>query len=71
MIELPDDILIKINGYIKTKCIVCNKNMLLNKFKYKICCNYCWCIFWFGNVEIIFLSFLMGCIFTMFIFYYY
>ena len=71
MIDLPDDVLIKINGYLKTKCIVCNNNMFLNKFKHKICSNYCWYIFWFENIEIIFLPFLMVCVCPLVIFYYY
>ena len=69
MVYLPDDIIIKINGYLETKCIVCN-NMFLNKFKNEICSNKCWYVFWFINIQIIFLPFLFGGVLPILILYY-
>mgnify|MGYP001304427572 CR=1 FL=1 len=71
MIELPNDVLRIITGYITTKCIVCNKKMLFNKFNHKMCSNYCWCIFWIRSFEIILLPFLMCFVCPLIIFYYY
>ena len=45
MVYLPDDIIIKINGYLE------------NKFKNEICSNKCWYVFWFINIQIIFYPF--------------
>lgn len=69
MIELPDDILRIISGYLTTKCIVCNKKMHFNKFNYKLCSNNCWYVFWIGSVEIIFSSFLMCFVFVCIIYF--
>lgn len=72
MIELPDEIIRKIKGYLKTKCIICNKKMLLKKWDYKLCSNYCWYIFWLGRLEtnilIIFLSSICPAIIFIYLF---